>query len=437
MSPYDLTTLAALKAWLGLPAGAGPNDATLAALITAASRTDLRGAEPARPAAAVLHRDARSRDAARHPPAMAGAAGQCGAVARHRRPARSERRSRRVGRLRPSAGRRRAAGPAAGDRSVRRLLSSGPTEPRRLLSRRLRRAGRGADGSRLRRRSSLRPSRPMGRGGPISASSTPRPARRSRPSPRRRAAGQYAVSAGVYTFSAADAGQALALSYGYVAAGRRAGGARARGRALPRRRAHRPQVEIGRRPGDDRLRHERDPGADPGDAAALQAGGVLMFAIGLDGLDETSARLDALPAALGAALAAKAAELSAALADRVRNDKLSGAVLNARSGALRDSIAADVSADGDGVRRLGRLDRRRQICGDPGIRRQDRGARDPAGQGAGARLHRRRRAAFRPQGRASRLGDPGAVLSALLARRDERRDRLRARRGRGRSLERA
>jgi hypothetical protein len=38
MSPYDLTTLAALKAWLGLPAAAGPNDATLGALITAASR---------------------------------------------------------------------------------------------------------------------------------------------------------------------------------------------------------------------------------------------------------------------------------------------------------------------------------------------------------------------------------------------------------------
>ena len=74
-----------------------------------------------------------------------------------------------------------------------------------------------------------------------------------------------------------------------------------------------------------------------------------MFAIGLDGLDETSARLDGLPAALAAALAAKSAELSAALADRVRNDKLSGAVLNVRSGALRDSIAADVSSDGDGV----------------------------------------------------------------------------------------
>jgi len=74
-----------------------------------------------------------------------------------------------------------------------------------------------------------------------------------------------------------------------------------------------------------------------------------MFAIGLDGLDETSARLDALPAALAAALAAKSTELTAALVDRVRNDKLSGAVLNARSGALRDSIAADVSPDGDGV----------------------------------------------------------------------------------------
>jgi hypothetical protein len=39
MSPFDLTNLAALKAWLGLPSTAGPNDATLAALITAASRS--------------------------------------------------------------------------------------------------------------------------------------------------------------------------------------------------------------------------------------------------------------------------------------------------------------------------------------------------------------------------------------------------------------
>ncbi len=39
MSPYDLTTLSAVKAWLGLPAAVGPNDATLSALITAASRS--------------------------------------------------------------------------------------------------------------------------------------------------------------------------------------------------------------------------------------------------------------------------------------------------------------------------------------------------------------------------------------------------------------
>ncbi len=39
MSPFDLTNLAALKAWLGLPSVAGPNDSTLTALITAASRS--------------------------------------------------------------------------------------------------------------------------------------------------------------------------------------------------------------------------------------------------------------------------------------------------------------------------------------------------------------------------------------------------------------
>lgn len=38
MSAQDLTTLAALKSWLGLPSGVTPNDATLSALITAASR---------------------------------------------------------------------------------------------------------------------------------------------------------------------------------------------------------------------------------------------------------------------------------------------------------------------------------------------------------------------------------------------------------------
>jgi hypothetical protein len=38
MSSFDLTTLAAVKAWLGLPSNPGPNDPALASLITAVSR---------------------------------------------------------------------------------------------------------------------------------------------------------------------------------------------------------------------------------------------------------------------------------------------------------------------------------------------------------------------------------------------------------------
>ena len=73
-----------------------------------------------------------------------------------------------------------------------------------------------------------------------------------------------------------------------------------------------------------------------------------MFTLEVRGLDETSARFDAYPAALQAALGAKATELATALADLVKNE-LSGAVLNTSSGALRDSIAAGVTADSDGV----------------------------------------------------------------------------------------
>ena len=50
----------------------------------------------------------------------------------------------------------------------------------------------------------------------ISASPTPRPARALTPVAAAPGAGQYAVSAGVYTFSAADAGQPVSISYGYV-----------------------------------------------------------------------------------------------------------------------------------------------------------------------------------------------------------------------------
>ena len=74
-----------------------------------------------------------------------------------------------------------------------------------------------------------------------------------------------------------------------------------------------------------------------------------MSALEVQGLEETRAQLDAYPAALQAALSAKATELAAALADLVKDNKLSGAVLKTSSGALRDSIAASVTADADGV----------------------------------------------------------------------------------------
>jgi len=69
----------------------------------------------------------------------------------------------------------------------------------------------------------------------------------------------------------------------------------------------------------------------------------------IDGLESLEARLDSLPAALGAALMAKAQTLADALADKIRSDKLSGQILNVRSGALRASIEASVASDGDGI----------------------------------------------------------------------------------------
>jgi phage gpG-like protein len=75
-----------------------------------------------------------------------------------------------------------------------------------------------------------------------------------------------------------------------------------------------------------------------------------MLTVGLAGADALDASLGAFPAALLADLAAKAATLAAALADKVRNDKLSGQVLNVASGALRASIVSDAGLDGDTAR---------------------------------------------------------------------------------------
>lgn len=74
-----------------------------------------------------------------------------------------------------------------------------------------------------------------------------------------------------------------------------------------------------------------------------------MLSIALDGADTLGARLDDLPAAVRAAVSAKAADLAERLRAHIADDKLSGQVLNAKTGALRASIGADVTIDGDRI----------------------------------------------------------------------------------------
>jgi phage gpG-like protein len=70
-----------------------------------------------------------------------------------------------------------------------------------------------------------------------------------------------------------------------------------------------------------------------------------MLQISLDGAAEFSARLDALPDQLRVALKEKVQALASALYAQVVGVNLSGSVLNARSGALRDSIQIDVQGE--------------------------------------------------------------------------------------------
>ena len=73
-----------------------------------------------------------------------------------------------------------------------------------------------------------------------------------------------------------------------------------------------------------------------------------MF-VSLDGLDALDRQLAGLPANLLARLEAKMRDLAASLAAKVRDEKLSGATLEAKSGALKNSIIADVAVEGDAV----------------------------------------------------------------------------------------
>jgi phage gpG-like protein len=71
-----------------------------------------------------------------------------------------------------------------------------------------------------------------------------------------------------------------------------------------------------------------------------------MLRIAIEGADALDVRLAAYSGAFRDALAAKAEALANALADKVKSEKLDGEVLNARSGALKNSVAAEVSGDG-------------------------------------------------------------------------------------------
>ncbi len=70
-----------------------------------------------------------------------------------------------------------------------------------------------------------------------------------------------------------------------------------------------------------------------------------MFSVSIGGDEALAARLQSLPATIQAVLRVKAEALARALSAHVTQDKLSGQVLRARSGALRDSIAAEVTGE--------------------------------------------------------------------------------------------
>ena len=73
-----------------------------------------------------------------------------------------------------------------------------------------------------------------------------------------------------------------------------------------------------------------------------------MFAA-LEGVETLDLQLASLPTDLLARLEEKARQLAAALAEKVREEKLSGGVLQIRTGALKASISSDISIDGNQV----------------------------------------------------------------------------------------
>ena len=323
MSPYDLTTLAALKAWLGLPGGglAERRDARGARSPRRAARS--RRAEPARPAAAELYARRSTRESGasslRHWPVLQVTSVTLEGLGACRPPTAA------IGcrrRLSPAAGRRRAAGPAAGARPVRPARAAGAGR----ISWSTYHAGyavsrRGADASlaaapfTLARARALRPL-----GERTSASSTPRRRGADARSPPRPPPGQYAVAGGVYALHRRR---------------RRRGASRSPTAIVPQDLAQaalelaaerfRAAERIGLRSkslgGQETIAYDASAISAPV-LALLQpyrAGGGLMLALALDGADALDARLDALSRrACAPRSRQRRASSRAALADKVR-----------------------------------------------------------------------------------------------------------------------
>ena len=74
-----------------------------------------------------------------------------------------------------------------------------------------------------------------------------------------------------------------------------------------------------------------------------------MLNVDIEGAAELAARVDAMPTAIRAALKDKIADLADRLVDKIKNDKLGGEVLRARTGALQGSIEASVDDAGASV----------------------------------------------------------------------------------------
>ena len=215
MSPFDLTNLAALKAWLGLPSAPGPNDATLSALVTAASRSVY--AALSRPS--LLPRSftetinlETSRVTLRHWPVL-----QVTTVTWHGitiPPDENADLEASVGYALESNDDVPPGRPQALD------LFGHQYRPGRQSLVVSYNAGYAVQGETQAvpaaspfQLSAFSPYGPWGSDLGVMYAATAAPLT---PVPASPAAGQYAVSAGTYTFSSADAGQSVSISYGYV-----------------------------------------------------------------------------------------------------------------------------------------------------------------------------------------------------------------------------